>query len=235
MEFARLLPIIGEEKFNSLQSKKILILGIGGVGGACCEALVRSGIKRIAILDNDIVDISNINRQIIALHSTIGQPKTNVMKARLLDINPNCEVEVFNFFFTEETSNVLQFEEYDYIVDCIDTVSAKIFLAKYCYEHRLRLISSMGTGNKIDPTKLYITDLFKTTNDPLARVMRYELKKRGIPKLTVLCSTEVPIKIDYDKYPTLKNEYKNSPASVSFVPPVAGMIIASYVIQELCK
>lgn len=223
--FTRTETLIGEEALQKLKKSHVAVFGIGGVGGFVVEALARSGVGQLTLIDNDTVKESNINRQIIALHSTVGQNKTDAFEKRLLDINPSIKVNKKNLFFLPESSNEIDFALLDYVVDAIDTVSGKIAIAEKCNEHSIPLISSMGTGNKLDPTKFEITDINKTSVCPLARVMRYELKKRGIKKLKVL----------YSKEPPVKNDNSRIPSSISFVPSVAGLIIAGEVIKDLIK
>lgn len=227
--------LIDSEQLNKIKNAKILLFGVGGVGGACAEALVRAGISNIAIVDADTVSESNKNRQIIALDSTIGKKKTEVMKNRLLDINSECNVEVFDMFYAKDTYHLIDLSKYDYIIDCIDTVTSKIHIISECTRLNKKFIVSTGTGNRIDPTKFYITDIYKTEGDPLAKVLRKELKDRRIPKCKVLASKELPIKVLEEK--KIKDEVsnRNVPGSISFVPPVAGMIIASYVFNDLIK
>ena len=206
-----------------LKSSRIAVFGVGGVGSYVCEALARAGVGKLDIIDNDTVAVSNINRQLVALNSTVGQNKVDVMKARILDINPDCEVNAIKCFFTPENSAEFDFSKYDYVVDAIDTVSAKIEIAVCCDRTDTKLISSMGTGNKIHPERFEITDINKTSVCPLARVMRVELRKRGIKKLRVLYSKEAPF----------RQVNSRVPASNSFTPSAAGLIIAGEVIRDL--
>ncbi|NBK97689.1 MAG: tRNA threonylcarbamoyladenosine dehydratase [Erysipelotrichia bacterium] len=229
-EFSRLKLLIEEEQFTSLNNAHIAVFGVGGVGGNCIEALARSGIGSLSIYDNDCVSITNINRQVVALHSTIDQPKVIVMKQRLLDINPQIQVNAYEFFVDKESINTIDFTHFDYIVDCIDTVSAKLLLIEKAKEHQLPIISCMGTGNKFDPTQLKIMDIAKTKYCPLAKVMRHELKKRHIDKVKVLSSYEKPCKPKVSEENTTK---RMVPGSTSFVPSVAGIIIAREVIMDL--
>lgn len=226
-QFSRTENLIGSNAIDILKKSRVAVFGIGGVGGYTVEALARAGVGSIDIIDNDNVSVTNLNRQIIATHSTVGKPKTEVMKNRLLDINPDIKAEVFNTFFMPENSNEFDFSVYDYIVDAVDTVTAKIELAVKANESNVPIISSMGTGNKLDPTRFEVTDLYKTSVCPLAKVMRYELKKRGIKKLKVVYSKEEPKKIGTPP--------SRVPASISFVPPTAGLIIAGEVIKDLIK
>ena len=227
-QFTRTEFLIGNDRLEKLQNLKIAVFGIGGVGGYVAEALVRCGIGSIDLIDNDKVHITNLNRQIIALHSTLDRYKTDVMEERIKDINPNCKVTKYNTFFTPETSSEFDFSKYDYVIDAIDTVSGKIELVMKCDEAGVPIISSMGAGNKMHPEKFEISDIYKTSVCPLAKVMRQELKKRGIKKLKVVYSKEQPIK------PLSNNTgTKRVPGSNSFVPPVVGLIIAGAVINDL--
>lgn len=226
-EFSRLENLIGSENLKTLKDSHVAVFGIGGVGGYVVEALARSGIENIDIIDNDTVSITNINRQIIATHSTIGQYKTEVMKNRILDINPRANVTVYNVLYLPDTAHLFDFSKYDYIVDAIDNVTGKINLVLQAKENNTPIISSMGTGNKLDPTKFVVTDIYKTNVCPLAKVMRYELKKRGVKKLKVVFSNEEPLKT--------KETSTRVPASNAFVPATAGLLIASEVIKDIIK
>lgn len=228
-EFSRLEKLIGTNNVERLSEKKVIVFGVGGVGGYACEALARSGVGQIDIVDNDTVSISNINRQIIALHSTIGRDKVEVMKERMLDINPKLIVNTYNLFYTPDNSNTIDLSKYDYVIDAIDTVTSKIELCVICDKLSIPLISSMGTGNKLDPTKFKISDIYKTSVCPLARAMRVELKKRGIKHLKVVYSEETPVINGIDE------NGKRVPSSSAFTPSVAGLIIASEVIKDLIK
>lgn len=223
--------LIGEDNVQKLKNTRVAVFGLGGVGGYVLEALVRSGIGAVDIIDSDTVDVTNINRQIIGLNSTVGQNKTDVFENRLLDINPDLKIVKQNLFFNNETSKKFDFSEYDYIVDAIDTVSSKIELILLANEYNIPIISSMGTGNKLNPTELEVTDIFKTSICPLARVMRYELKKRGIKKLKVVYSKEEPIKHQSQ----VATKGRQIPASAIFVPATAGLIIASEVVKDIIK
>ncbi len=229
--FTRTSMLFGEQAVNKLNNSHIAIFGIGGVGGYVVEALARSGIGTLDLIDKDTVSISNINRQIIALTSSIGRPKAELAAERAKDINPNIKVNVFNVFYTAETSKKFDFKNYDYIVDAIDTVSGKIELIMQAKTAGVPIISSMGTGNKLDPSQLEIADIYKTSVCPLARVMRKELKSRGIKKLTVVYSKEQPV------CPSSREEdpvsHKIIPASYACVPSAAGLIIASKVIRDI--
>ena len=220
----RTISLIGEENFKTISTKKVLVFGIGGVGGYVAEMLARAGIGEIAIIDFDSVSLSNINRQIIATHSTIGEPKVNVMKKRILDINPNIKVTAINKFVSKDNITDFNPQNYDYVVDAIDNVSAKIALAKLADTQNFNLISCMGTGNKLCPELFEITDIYKTSVCPLAKVIRKELKALGVKKLTVLYSKEQPI-----------NNGSRTPASICFTPSIAGIRIAEHVIKSFFK
>ena len=222
-QFSRTAQLIGEENVKKLFSKHVIVFGCGGVGGFVVEALARSGIGKISLVDNDSVNTSNINRQIIALHSTVGKQKVDVLKNRILDINPNCQVFTFNTFFLPENSHSFDFSQYDYVVDAVDTVTAKIEIIKKSKDANVPIISSMGTGNKLNPLAFKVADISKTNVCPLARVMRNELKKRGISKVKCVYSEELPV------------IQTQTPASIAFVPSVAGLLIASEVIKDLMK
>lgn len=221
-QFSRTAQLLGNENVENLFDKHVIVFGVGGVGGYVVEALARSGVGKISIVDNDVVNESNINRQIIALHSTVGMQKVEVLKNRILDINPECQVFVHNHFFLPENSNDFDFSIYDYVVDAVDTVTAKIEIIKKSKESNVPVISSMGTGNKLNPMGFKVSDISKTKVCPLARVMRNELKKRGISKVKCVYSEENPV------------IQTQTPASVAFVPPVAGLLIASEVVKDLC-
>lgn len=229
-EFTRTAMLIGEESVEMLSSVHIAVFGIGGVGGYVTEALARCGVGAFDLIDNDTVNITNINRQIIATHETLGRYKTEVMKERILSINPEAKVNIHNTFYLPENSAEFDFTKYDYIVDAVDTVTAKIEIIMNAKKAGTPVISSMGTGNKLDPTLFEIADIYKTTVCPLAKVMRRELKKRGVNSLKVLYSTEEPVK-------SIAAEVgeKPVPASIAFVPSVAGLIIAGEVIKELAE
>ena len=231
-QFSRLEILIGEDKLELIKNKRIAIFGIGGVGGAVVEALVRSGITKFDLIDNDIVSISNLNRQIIANLDTIGKYKVDVMKDRILSINKNAEVNVYKCFFLPENSNEFDFSQYDYVVDAVDTVTAKTEIIRKSKESKIPVISSMGTGNKMNPIMLEVSDIHKTSVCPLAKVMRYELRKRNIKDVKVVYSKEEPLtpkKIISD------DKKRNIPGSTSFVPPVAGYIIASEIIKDIIE
>lgn len=232
-QFIRTQMLLGKEALESLSNKRVAIFGVGGVGGYVCEALVRCGIGEFDIIDNDTVAESNLNRQIIALHSTIGRSKVEVMKERMLDINPQAKVNTHECFFLPENSDTFDFSQYDYVVDCVDTVTAKIEIIMKAKEAETKVISSMGTGNKLNPAMLTVTDISKTQMDPLAKVMRRELKKRGVYKLKVVYSEEKPIKPMAAENTEDQGSRRSTPGSVAFVPSVAGLIIASEVVKDL--
>ena len=224
MQDERTIRVIGDEAFKKLQNARVLVFGLGGVGGYACEALVRAGVKHFTIVDNDVVQESNLNRQIIALKSTIGQKKVDAMKQRMLQIREDCVIHCRDLFYLPDTVSNELFENVDYIVDAIDTISAKIDLVLRAQELSIPLISCMGTGNKLHPELLEITDLYKTEMCPVCKVMRRELKKRHVRKLKVVYSKEQPVKTN-----------TRTPGSVSFVPSVAGLLIASEVVRDLMK
>lgn len=225
-QFSRTKMLIGEEALDKLKNARVAVFGVGGVGGYVCEALARSGIGAIDLIDKDVVSKSNINRQIIALHSTLGKYKTEVMRDRIMDINPDAKVTVHNCFFLPSNSNEFDFSKYDYVIDAVDTVTAKVELIVKCKAVGVPVISSMGAGNKLEASAFKVSDIYKTSMCPLAKVMRHEMKKRGIKKLKVVYSEEKPIK-------PYNDGGENVPGSVAFVPSVAGMIIAGEVIKDL--
>ena len=231
-EFSRTELLFGEDKLNILKKSRVAIFGVGGVGGYVAEALARSGVGVIDLVDNDVVSLTNINRQIIALHSTIGMPKVKVMAERIRDINPQAVVNVHNCFYTPETSGDFDFSKYDYVVDAIDTVAGKIELVMQAQSAKTPIICSMGAGNKLDPTAFEVVDIYKTSVCPLARVMRYELKKRGVKKLKVVYSKEIPV-TPFENEEAEDSSRRSTPGSVAFVPSVAGLVIASEVIKDL--
>lgn len=229
--FARTELLIGPEGIDRLRKASVAVFGVGGVGGYAAEALARSGIGHFLLVDNDVVSESNLNRQIIALRSTIGKYKTQVMKARIADICPETEVETKECFFLPENADTFRFEDYDYVVDAIDTVSGKLALAECCHRAGTKIISAMGAGNKMDPTKFAVTDIYRTKECPLARVMRRELKKRGIPALKVVYSTEAAMT---PKRQIISGDgRKVTPGSMAFVPGTAGLILASEVVRDI--
>ena len=226
-QFSRTEMLIGKDGIEKLKNSKVAIFGIGGVGSYVVEALARAGVGSFILVDNDEVSISNLNRQIIATTKTIGKPKVEVAKERILEINPEANVEIYQEFFMPETEGIID-ESVSYIVDAIDTVTAKIELVLRANKLNIPIISSMGTGNKLDPTRFEVTDIYKTSVCPLAKVMRKELKQKAIKKLKVVYSKEEPIKVEQDK--TTK---KQVPGSTSFVPSVAGLIIAGEVVKDI--
>lgn len=230
-EFCRTELLIGEDGIEKLHNSKVIVFGVGGVGSFVVEALTRSGVGNLILVDNDTVCISNLNRQIHATQATVESVKVEAMKARVLSINPNCNVEVKQEFITADNIQEIIPEDIDYVVDAIDTVTSKLALAEYCYKNDIKLIASMGTGNKIDPTQFRVTDVFKTKVCPLAKVMRTELRKRGVKKLKVVYSEETPMVPNKGR--AVPSKKRQTPGSISFVPPVAGMIIGGEVIKDL--
>ena len=228
-EFSRTAAVIGNEGLCKLSKARVAVFGVGGVGGYVCESLARSGVGAIDLFDMDTVSLSNINRQIIALHSTVGRYKTEVMAERIRDINPDCIVNEHRVFYMPENADEYDLSKYDFIVDAIDTVTAKIELATRATFLSIPFVSCMGTGNKLDVSKLAIADISKTTVCPLARVMRRELRIRGINHIPVLYSTEIPMTSGTDE------NGKKVPASTAFVPAAAGLMIGAHVVKELIK
>lgn len=229
-QFSRSELIFGEEAMERLAKARVAVFGVGGVGGYAVEALARSGIGALDIIDNDTVALTNLNRQIIALHSTIGEYKVDVAARRVLDINPDIKIKAYRTFFTPETADEFDFSEYDYIIDAIDTVTGKIELVMKAQEANVPIICSMGAGNKLDPTAFEVADIYKTSVCPLARVMRNELKKRGVKHLKCVYSKEIPI----TPRPTDEISGKRqTPGSCAFVPSAAGLIIAGEVVKQL--
>lgn len=230
-QFSRTALLIGEEGIIKLNKARVAIFGIGGVGGFAVEALARSGVGTFDLIDNDKVSLTNINRQIIATHKTIGRYKTEVMKERILEINPEAVVHIYNEFLLPENAESFDFKDFNYIVDAVDTVTAKLELVLQAQKYTLPIISAMGAGNKLDPTKFIVTDIYKTKICPLAKVMRHELKKRGIKSLKVVYSTEEAIK----PYETeeVKGSKRSIPGSMAFVPSTVGLIMAGEVVKDL--
>lgn len=226
-KFSRTELLLTEEGVKRLSQKRVAVFGLGGVGGFVCEALIRSGLGSIDIIDKDIVSESNINRQLIALNSTVGRSKVEVLRERLLDINENAIITGYNCYFDKETAIGFDFKAYDYIVDAIDTVTSKIELILMAKSLQIPIISAMGAGNKLDPTKFEVSDIYKTSVCPLARVMRKELKVRGVKSLKVVYSKEVPVRRGS------RENGKAVPGSIAFVPSVMGLIIAGEVIKDL--
>lgn len=227
--FLRTSLIFGEENINKLNNAKVAVFGIGGVGGYVSEAIARSGVGKLTLIDGDVVSVSNINRQIIALTSTVGKYKADVMKERISDINPDAEVKTINAFLKPENIDEFNLCDYDYVVDAIDDVKAKIALIKFCFDNNIPIISAMGAGNKLDATGFEVSDIFKTSVCPLARIMRRELKKVGVDKLKVVYSKEEP------KNPPYKIEGEKTVGSLAFVVSVMGLIIAGEVVKDLCS
>jgi tRNA threonylcarbamoyladenosine dehydratase len=241
-QFSRNELAIGKEGLDIMKNSTVAVLGIGGVGSFAAEALARSGVGRLILIDKDDVDITNVNRQLIALLSTVGQPKADLMKDRIKDINPDCEVIALKIFYTEETYEQIFDYNLDFVVDASDTIVYKIHLMKECLKRNIPMISSMGAANKMDPTRFQIADISKTHTDPIAKVIRTRLRKEGIKKgIPVVFSDESPIVIREDVRKVVGNDQadirkaKMPPSSNAFVPSVAGLIMASYVVRELLK
>ena len=247
-QFSRTELLFGKEAMDKLAGSKVAVFGIGGVGGYVCEALVRSGVGAFDLIDDDKVCLTNLNRQIIATRSTVGKYKTDVMRERMLDINPKVDVEVHKCFFLPENADDFPWDSYDYVVDAVDTVTAKIALVMKCKEKNIPIISSMGAGNKLDGSQFKVADIYKTKVCPLAKVMRRELKKRGVKKLKVVYSEEIPTRPIEDMAISCRNncvcppgaehkctERRDIPGSVAFVPSVAGLIIAGEVAKDLIR
>ena len=245
-QFSRTELLLGKEAMDKLANSRVAVFGIGGVGGYVCEALVRTGVGAFDLIDDDKVCLTNLNRQIIATRKTVGQYKTDVMKERMLEINPKVDVRVHKCFFLPENADEFPFEEYDYIVDAVDTVTAKISLVMKAQERNIPIISSMGAGNKLDASKFQVADIYKTKVCPLAKVMRRELKKRDVKKLKVVYSEEQPTRPVEDMSISCRThcicppgaahkctERRDIPGSVAFVPSVAGLIIAGEVVKDL--
>ena len=226
--FSRSNLLLGEEGAERISRAHVAVFGIGGVGGHAAEALARAGIGKIDLIDADTVSVSNLNRQIVALESTVGRAKAEVMRERILDINPACEVTSYELFYSEDNADALDLSEYDYVIDAIDTVKSKLLLIERANSKGTRIISSMGAGNKLDPTAFEVADIYKTSVCPLARVMRTELRRRKIPSLKVVYSKEEPIRAVADESDT-----RHAPGSISFVPSVAGLILAGEVIKDI--
>ena len=245
-QFSRTQLLLGQEAMEKLKNKRVAVFGIGGVGGYVCEALVRSGIGAFDLIDDDKVCLTNLNRQIIATRKTVGRYKVEVMKERMLDINPDVDVRLHQFFFLPENADQFPFEEYDYVVDAIDTVTGKIEIIMRAQKLKVPVISAMGAGNKLDASRFQVTDIYKTKMCPLARVMRYELKKRGVKKLKVVYSDEKPIRPYEDMSISCRTncicppgaqhkctERRDIPGSTAFVPAVAGLLIAGEIVKDL--
>lgn len=232
-QFERTEMLLGALAIEKLKNSRVAVFGIGGVGGAAAEALVRGGVGSLDFIDPDTVSVTNINRQLIATHDTIGELKTEAMRKRALSINPDVNIKTHNIFYLPENADSFDLSVYDYIVDAIDTVSAKIELIVRADKLGIPVISSMGTGNKLDPSRFVVTDLYKTTVCPLARVLRRELKARGIKKLKVVYSDEAPLTPLFTQENSEQNTRRSTPGSVSFVPPVAGYLMAGEIIRTL--
>lgn len=246
--FSRTQLLLGSEGMEKLRNSKVAIFGVGGVGSFAAEALARSGVMNLVLVDDDNICLTNINRQIHATTKTVGKDKVEVMKNRILEINPRCNVEVHKAFYSKDTAEDLIKDDYDYVIDAIDTVSSKLDMAERCSNKGIKIISSMGAGNKLDPTRFEVTDIYKTSVCPLAKVMRYELKRRRVKKLKVVYSQETPIKPVDSQMNSCKSNCicppgadrtcaakRQIPGSISFVPSVVGLIIAGEVIKDLIK
>lgn len=236
--FSRSELLLSKESIKLLSKKHIAVFGLGGVGSYVVETLARTGISNFTLIDHDVITNTNINRQIYALNSTIGKYKVDVAKKRILDINPNCNINTHKIFVLENTINEIDFSSFDYIIDAIDTITAKLLIIEKAKSFNIPIISSMGTGNKLDPSKFQIADINKTSVCPLAKVMRYELKKRNIKDVKVLFSTETPIKISNNSFESNSSNNNDTnkrqvPGSVAFVPSIAGILIAREVILNL--
>ena len=233
--FARTELLLGPEGMERLRRARVAVFGLGGVGGWCAEALARSGVGAMEIVDDDDVALTNINRQVMALSSTVGQRKTQVIARRLLDINPELELTVSSTFFTAETADSFDFSAYDYVVDAVDTVSAKLELAVRCDAAGTPLIAAMGAGNKLDPTAFRVADIYETSVCPLARIMRKELRRRGVKGLKVVYSQEEPRQLFEGELPRdgAKHGHRSPTGSIAFVPPVMGLIMAGQVVKDL--
>ncbi len=223
--------LLGDANMRLLRNAHVAVFGVGGVGGYVCEALARCGVGSLDLIDSDTVSVSNLNRQILALHSTVGRDKTEVMRERIADIDSSVQVRTYKIFFTPENASDFDFSQYTYVVDAIDTVSGKIALAEHCHEANVPLISSMGAGNKLHPELFEIADIYETSVCPLARVMRTELRKHGIPKLKVVYSKEIPQKPADGKVPESRG--RHLPGSISFTPSAAGLILAGAVVRDI--
>lgn len=230
-QFERTAMLLGEDAIDVLATKTVAVFGLGGVGGNAADALARAGIGHLVLVDNDVVGVSNVNRQLVATLDTVGKAKVDVMQAHVLSINPHARVDKHNAFYLPETADAYDFGSYDYVVDAVDTVAAKIDLAVRCHLSGTPLISAMGCGNKLDPTRLVVCDLFDTAGDPLAKVMRHELRARGIDSLKVVCSTEAPHVPLWQ--PDDGGARRATPSSTPFVPPVAGILLAAQVVKDL--
>ena len=232
-QFHRTAALLGERAMTRLQQARVAVFGVGGVGGYVVEALVRSGVGTVAVFDKDDVSITNLNRQIIALHSTVGQDKVSVIAARMRDINPDVVIREHKMFYLPENADEIDLSDYDFVVDAVDTVAAKVELAVRCERLGVPLIAAMGAGNKLDPSLLQIADIYKTSVCPLARAMRTNLRKKGVKHLTVAYSTEEPVR-PADDSPVLEEEKgRTPPGSTAFVPSAMGLLIASHVVRKI--
>ena len=236
-QFTRMRLVIGDAAFQTLRNSTVAVFGVGGVGGSCVEALARSGVGKLVLIDNDEVSVTNINRQMVATLQTIGKPKVIAAKERIHSIDPSIEVECIQKFYLPDNRDEFDFTSWDYIIDAIDTVSAKLDIIVCADELGIPLLSSMGCGNRLDPSKLYCTDIFSTKNDPLAKVMRRELRKRHITSLRVVCSSELPKKVHVTEgeQETLPQGKRSIPGSTAFVPPAAGLLLASIAVRDLTE
>ena len=234
-QFSRTALLLGTEALEKLSRCRVAVFGVGGVGGYCVEALARAGVGALDLIDNDTVSLSNLNRQIIALHSTLGRPKVEVAAERVRDINPSCRVAAHQVFYLPETHDRFQFRDYDYVVDAIDTVKGKLSLAEQTQEAGVPVISAMGAGNKLDPTRFQVADIYETSVCPLARVIRTECRKRGIRQLKVVYSQELPLAPAETAEAAENVSRRSVPGSVSYVPSVVGLILAGEVIRDLIR
>ena len=233
--FSRTERLIGAAALEKLKKARVAVFGIGGVGGAATEALARAGVGHFLLVDKDVVDVTNLNRQIIATMETIGRPKTEVMKERILSVNPEADVEIRQCFYLPENAAEFDLASFDYVVDAVDTVTAKLMLIEAAKKAGVPVISAMGAGNKLDPSAFRVSDLYQTSVDPLAKVMRRECRKRGIDSLPVVWSTEEPVALENAPDPenAAASHRKDTPASISFVPNAAGLVLAGKVVRDL--
>jgi len=234
-QFLRTRMLLGTEALERLQKARVAVFGIGGVGGYTVEALARSGVGQLDLIDSDVVSVSNINRQILATHSTVGLPKVEAARRRILDINPNCIVRMHQVFYTPETADQFDFSKYDYVVDAIDTVTGKLQLVQRATEAEIPIICCMGTGNKLDASAFEVSDISKTSMCPLARIMRKELKKRGISHVKVVYSQEEALTPAVDPEELERTGKRQIPGSTAFVPGAAGLLLAGEVVRDLIK
>ena len=231
--FSRTRLVLGDDALRRLSAARVAVFGLGGVGGYAAEALARAGVGRLDLIDSDVVDVTNVNRQILALSSTVGLPKVEVAAARIREINPDCVVRTFRTFFLPETKDLFDFSQYDYVADAIDTVSGKLQLIESARAAGTPVICCMGTGNKLDPTRLEVADVYETEGDPLARVMRRECRRRGIDRLKVVYSKEPPVAPQEQPEEAPTGGRRAVPGSVSFVPGAAGLILAGEIVRDL--